>query len=432
MSRRIKELALLGGIPIIQKELKPYQSIGKAEKKAVFEVLESGSLSGFYGSWDENFLGGTKVRAFEKEWCKLFKVKHAVSVNSNTSGLYAAMGAVGVSPGDEVVVSPYTMSATAAAPLGYGAIPVFADIEEETFCLNPDDVKAKITNKTRAVLVTNIFGHPAQLQELRRLCDDRGIYLIEDAAQCPMAMEGDYYCGTVGHIGVFSLNYHKHIHTGEGGVCVTNDDDLAQRLQMIRNHAEAVVEAAGVKDMTNMFGNNFRLTELSAAVGLAQLEAIEKHIEKRVRLAKALSEACDGLQGLTPPKVRNGCSHVYYVWSAKWDSSQTGITRHTFSQALAAEGFPHFQAYLRPLYLLPLFQKRIAMGRDGFPFNQSDVTYERGMCPVVERMHYEEVLGFEPCAYDVNDEDIQALQDAVIKTYNGLDDLRIWQNRQMA
>lgn len=432
MSNATETLALLGGTPVLTKDLKPYQSIGEAEKQAVIEVMDSGSLSGFYGSWDEHFMGGAKVKAFERAWCEQFKVKHSVSVNSNTSGLYAAMGAVGVSPGDEVIVSPYTMSATAAAPLGYGAVPVFADIEADTFCLDIEDVKAKITDKTRAVFVTDIFGHPAQLKDLRALCDERGIYLIEDAAQCPMAMEGDHYSGTIGHIGVFSLNYHKHIHTGEGGMCVTNDDHLAQRLQMIRNHAEAVVEPAGMDDLTNMFGHNFRLTELSAAVGLAQLEAIDEHIGKRVKLAEALSAACEGLEGLTAPKVREGCSHVYYVWSAKWDAALTGVSRNTFSQALAAEGFPHFEAYLKPLYLLPLFQKRIAMGRDGFPFNQSDVTYEKGMCPVVERMHYEELLGFEPCAYDVDDTDIQALQDALIKTYNGLDELRAWQKEKAA
>ena len=180
------------------------------------------------------------------------------------------------------------MSATAAAPLGYGAIPVFADIEDDTFCLDVEAVKEKINDKTYAIIATNLFGHPAKLRKLRNLCDSHGIYLIEDAAQCPMSKEGLEYSGTIGHIGVFSLNYHKHIHTGEGGICVTNDDHLALRLQMIRNHAEAVVEPAGVEDLTNMFGHNFRLTEMSAAVGLAQLESIDLHINKRVKLQKLL------------------------------------------------------------------------------------------------------------------------------------------------
>ena len=420
----MSKLALLGGKPIISENFRPYQSIGDGEKRAVMEVLDSGSLSGFYGSWDENFLGGATVKRFEKAWSEKFEVKHSVSVNSNTSGLYAAMGAIGVSPEDEVIVSPFTMSATAAAPLGYGAIPVFADIEDDTFCLDVEAVKEKITDKTHAIIATNLFGHPAKLRKLRNLCDSHGIYLIEDAAQCPMSKEGLEYSGTIGHIGVFSLNYHKHIHTGEGGICVTNDDHLALRLQMIRNHAEAVVEPAGVEDLTNMFGHNFRLTEMSAAVGLAQLESIDLHINKRVNIAKALDEVAVEMSGLTGPMVREECSHVYYIWAAKWNSKLTGVSRKTFSKALAAEGFPHFEAYLKPLYLLPLFQKRVALGREGFPFNKSTRTYQKGMCPVVERMHFEELLCFEPCFFNLEEDDVKLLQEALMKTYENLDDLR--------
>ena len=418
------DLAILGGTAALQSPLRPYRSIGEAEVAAVKRVAQSGLLSGFYGSLGPQFLGGPVVQEFEQAWRQQFGVKHAVSVNSATSGLYAAMGAIGVSPGDEVIVPPYTMSATVVAPLLYGGIPVFADIDPQTFTLDPVAVEAAITPRTRAILVVNLFGQPARLRELRDLADRRGIMLVEDNAQGPLATESGRFAGTVGHIGVFSLNYHKHIHTGEGGVCVTDDDTLGRRLQLIRNHAESVVEADGTKDLTNMVGFNFRLSELSAAIGIEQLRNAEMHVFRREKLGRLLSEGIAGLEGLQPPHAREDCRHVYYVWALKVDAERLGATRAQFSAALAAEGFPHFSGYVAPLYRLPLFRQRIAIGRDGFPFNLSKVRYEDGLCPVTEKMHERELIGFEPCAYDLDDADIDALIGAIRKVHAARAELR--------
>lgn len=421
----MSKLALLGGTPVISAPFKPYASIGAKEKAAVNEVMDSGIISGFYGSWNDKFWGGAKVQAFEAAWAKKFKVKHAISVNSNTSGLYAAMAAIGISPGDEVIVSPYTMSATAMAPIGYGAVPVFADIEPETYGLDPDSVRAAISPRTKAILVTNIFGHAARLQELKAIADEYGLYLVEDNAQAPLGTdESGAYCGTIGHIGVFSLNYHKHIHTGEGGMCTTNDDALAQRIAMVRNHAEAVAAPSGIENLVNMFGHNMRLTELCAAIGLVQLDDVEEHVARREKIAQALSGAVADIEGIDAPATRKGCRHVYYVWAGQVDQEKLGVSRATFCKALAAEGLPHFEGYLMPLYMLPIFQKRIAMGRDGFPFNQSDVKYEKGMCPVVEDMKHHRLIGFEPCAYDLSAEDSQRIKDAFAKVYENINDLK--------
>ncbi len=426
----MSELALFGGKPIIKDSFKPYKSIGDKEKAAVMEVMDSGCISGFYGSWNDKFWGGKKVQEFEQKWAQKFKVKHAISVNSNTSGLYASMAAIGISPADEVIISPYTMSATAMAPIGYGAVPVFADIESETFGLDPDCVRAAISPRTKAILVTNIFGHAARLKELKAIADEHGIYLIEDNAQAPLGTDDGQYCGTIGHIGVFSLNYHKHIHTGEGGICTTNDDNLAQRLAMVRNHAEAVAEPSGIDDLTNMFGHNFRMTELSAAIGLAQLGDIEIHVGRREKLSNALSKAVVDIQGISPPLVRDNCRHVYYVWAAKIDSDILGVSRSIFSKALVAEGLPNFEGYLAPLYMLPIFQKRIAMGRDGFPFNGSDVEYKQGMCPVVEDMKDNKMLGFEPCIYDISDNELLLIEDVFSKLHDNIIALRDYEYKE--
>lgn len=426
----MSKLALLGGTPVIKGDLPAYPSMGAAERQAVTDVVDSGCLSGFFGSPGPEFLGGPKVREFEAAWANQFGVKHAVSVNSNTSGLFAAMGAIGLSPGDEVIVPPWTMSATAMAPLIYGGIPVFADIEDETFCIDPEKAAAQISEKTRAIIAVNLFGHPARLADLRQLADDKGIYLIEDNAQAPLGSENGKPTGGIGHIGIASLNFHKHIHTGEGGVCVTEDDDLAKRLQLIRNHAENAAMHEGVTDLVNMVGFNFRMTELSAAIGLVQLADIERHVAAREKLAQTLSDGTRDLGGWAVPIVRDGCRHNYYVWLVKYDAGQVGISRTLFSKALSAEGFPHFCAYLPPLYRLPLFQNRIAIGREGWPFTLSDRTFEDGQCPVTERLHEQEAILFEPCAYDVDDALAEQMVEAIRKVHRHRADLNAMDDKE--
>ncbi len=416
-------LALLGGKPVLSVPLKRYSTLGDDDREAVDNVMRSGVLSGYVGAWSEAFDGGPVVQEFERKFAETFRIRHAVAVNSNTSGMIAAMGAIGLSPGDEVIIPPTTMSATAMAPLIYGGIPVFADLEAETFCLDVASVKALISPKTRAILVVNIFGHPANLAELRALADEHGIYLVEDNAQGPLAHENGRYAGTIGHIGIFSLNYHKHIHTGEGGVCVTDDDRLAARLRMIRNHAENVTEELGDGDLTNLVGFNFRLTELQAAIGLTQLAKAEPLVAARERVADAFTERLGDLAGLTPPAVRHGCRHVYYVWTAKYDERVTGVTREVYARALEAEGVPVSVGYVKPLYLLPIFQQRVAIGRDGWPFTLSNRSYGKGLCPVAERMHEKEFVELHVCSYEFDDQEIAAVSDAFEKVHANMDQL---------
>ena len=170
MNSEAAKLAVNGGKAAVRKPLAAFSSIGAREKAAVREFLDRGGLqSGFHGSARPSFFGGEQVRAFEASWSNRFGVQHSVSVNSATSGLIAAMGAVGIGPGDEVIVPPFTMTATALAPLIYGGVPVFVDVEPEYFCLNIDLVEAAITPATRAIIAVNLFGHPADLVRLRTL-----------------------------------------------------------------------------------------------------------------------------------------------------------------------------------------------------------------------------------------------------------------------
>ena len=415
-----KKLAILGGRPVIEKPLAAYNSIESEEVAALEAVGRTGKFSGFIGAWCDGFGGGPMVQAFEEAWRKRFGVRHAVSVNSNTSGLIAALGAIGLSPGDEVIVPPMTMSATVMAPLIYGGIPVFVDIEPETFCLDIEKVAKAITSKTRAILVVDLFGHPAELAKLRALADQCGIYLIEDAAQAPLAAEEGRLVGCVGHIGIFSLNCHKHIQTGEGGICVTDDDDLALRMRAIRNHGENIVEKVGMADNTNMVGFNFRLTELSAAVGIEQLKKLDRLVDKREAISNQLTEAATDLPGLTPPTVREGCRNVYYVWAAKYDEAETGVPRKLLAEALQAEGLPVGEGYCEPLYRLPTFQRRRAIGRDGWPFTLTERRYELNLCPVAESLFKDELLTFEVCSYELSEDDLLSVINAMQKVFNHL------------
>ncbi|MBO6785088.1 MAG: DegT/DnrJ/EryC1/StrS family aminotransferase, partial [Alphaproteobacteria bacterium] len=368
------------------------------------------------------FLGGPAVRGLEDDWCRVFECKHAVSVNSATSGLIAAVGAAGVGPGDEVIVPAWTMSATAVTAVAYGAVPVFVDVEDRTFCLDPEKAAAAITPRTRAIIAVNLFGHPAELAALRDLADANGIYLIEDNAQAPLAREQGTLTGNIGHIGVYSLNVHKHIQCGEGGVCTTADAGLAERLQQIRNHGENVVGANA--DLANAFGFNLRMTETTAAIARAQVARAEEIITGRIAIAEALRDGLARIPGLTVPETRSGCSHAFYLWTARIDEGELGISRAAFHRALEAEGVPTFTGYVAPLYRLAMFQRRTAIGRDGFPFAGAAPDYADGLCPVTERLHEREALVYEVCAWDPSDSQLEQMIAAVHKVIENRDALR--------
>jgi dTDP-4-amino-4,6-dideoxygalactose transaminase len=419
-------LALLGGPKTIDRPFRRYNPIGAEEARAAKEVIDGGVLSQFIGAWCDDFLGGPKVRAFERAWEKHFGAKHAVSMNSCTSALSAAIGAIGIEPGDEVIVSPWTMSASATAIVHWNAIPVFADIERETFNLDPKSVQANITPHTRAIVAVDIFGHSADMDEIMAIAARHGLKVISDSAQAPGARYRGKYAGTPAHVGCYSLNYHKHIHTGEGGVLVTDDERLADRARMIRNHAEAVVDGKGETDLVNMIGYNYRLGEIEAAMGIEQLKKLEGLVALRQRLAARLNQGLAGLPGLHTPVVKPHCTHAYYVYAMQLDTQLLGVSRDRIHQALVAEGIEHLAARYINVHRMPMYQRRIAHGSKGFPWTLAhrEVDYRVGICPVAEDLQDRNYLGYLICMNELGDAEIDLIAAAFGKVWGQLEALR--------
>lgn len=419
----MSDLAILGGAPIRDKAIPWTSTMGKEEMDAVIDVMESGILSDFIANSGEKFLGGPKVKELETAFCKRFKAKYAITVNSATTALHVAVAACGMGPGDEVLVSPYTMTASASAILMNGAVPVFVDIDPETYTINPDEIEKWITPHTKGILTVNIFGLPSNLPRIMEIAQKHHLYVIEDNAQAPGATIDGQEAGTIADIGVFSLNYHKVIHSGEGGVLLTNNEDLVYKCQLARNHGEVALDEENDMD-TVILGSNYRMSELHAAVGIAQLKKLDGFLKLRRALADRLSAGLKQFEGLKGVTVPTGYTHSYYLYPIQYEAKVFGVSRAAFAKAMQAEGFPLGIGYVKPIYLMNMYQHKHVYNQTQYPFafiEQPVQEYKRGICPVVERMHDETLLIADVCRVPFTAQNIDEFLAAVKK---------IWDNRK--
>ncbi|MCS6796609.1 MAG: DegT/DnrJ/EryC1/StrS family aminotransferase, partial [Raineya sp.] len=228
-------------------------------------------------------------------------------------------------------------------------------------------------------------------------------------------------------------NYHKHIHTGEGGVITTNNDQLAEKLYLIRNHGENVVEPKGVTDLINTWGFNFRMTEIEAAIGIEQLKKLPRLLEERLKNAQFFNEKLSQIPGILPAQVEPHSKHVYYVQPFKFKKEIVGIDRNTFINAVKAE-IPSAVlredtpligvGYVRPLYLQPLYQQRASLCAFNCPRYEGKVDYSKGICPNAEKMHFEELFTHEYMRGNMSEQDLQDVVDAFYKVAENIDELR--------
>jgi len=417
----------------LRKPLLLRTSFGKEEIEAAKKVLSSGILSDFIGNAGEKFLGGKYVKGLEAAYCRKFNVKYAVAMSSAATALHAAIAALGIGPGDEVILPPITMSATATAILLNNAVPVFADIEKETICIDPQSIEDKITKRTKAIMVVALYGQGANLPKIMKIAKKYRLRVIEDNAQSPGAKIGKDFVGTIGDVGIFSLNCHKVINCGEGGVLVTNNARIAYRAQLVRNHGEVVLDDLKDRD-TVIFGTNYRLTELQAAVAIEQFKKLDFLNNWRIELADYLTSKLRNFKGIILPDTKPGFTHVYYQYPMRFIKKEVGIKRQTFAKALRAEGFPLGEGWVQPLYFFPIYQRgTIYKEKINCPFEckyyDGKVDYRKGLCPAAEDLCNKELMLTGICAWPLTKKHIDLFVTAIKKIFDNLEELKLYERK---
>ena len=319
--------------------------LGEEERQAVREVIDSGRLA-----------QGPRVRRFEEAFAEMCGVREAVAVSSGTAALMVALLAHGIGPGDEVITSPFTFIATANAVVFTGACPVFVDISENDFNIDPALIEAKITPSTKAMLPVHLYGHPADMEAISRIARARGLAVIEDAAQAHGAAIDGRRTGSFG-TGCFSFYATKNMTTAEGGMITTDDPEIARKARQLRDHGQTA------RYRSEALGYNFRMTEIQAAIGLVQLRKLHQSNERRRANARYLTE---NLRSVITPKERAGCYHVYHQYTIRVPSPQGGpAVRDALAARLFDAGIQTSIHYPLPVHRQPLYRR---MGyRDELP-----------------------------------------------------------------
>jgi dTDP-4-amino-4,6-dideoxygalactose transaminase len=304
--------------------------IGEAEKAAISEVIDSGLLA-----------QGPKVLEFEKKFADYVGTNHAIAASSGTTAIHLALLGHGIGPGDEVITTPFTFIATATPILFCGAKPVFVDIDPKSFNIDPSQIESAITEKTKAIMPVHLYGHPATMDHIKEIAEAKELVVIEDACQAHGAKYHGQFVGSIGDCGAFSFYPTKNMTTSEGGMVTTNDSELAERLTLLRNHGQLK------RYDYNMVGYNFRMTDISAAIGLVQIAKLGKFIESRVKNAGRLTKGLEGI--VEVPYVAPDVEHVFNQYTIK-QSSRDGL-----KEALEKDGIGSAIYYPKPLNEFPVF-----------------------------------------------------------------------------
>lgn len=372
----------------------PYgrQTIDEQDIEAVVDALRSDWLT-----------TGPAIESFERAFAEVVGTRHAVAVSNGTAALHAAMYALEVGPGDEVIVPAMTFAASANCVVFQGGTPVFADVDPSTLLVDPTSVEAAITPRTKAIVAVDYAGQPCDYDALQALADRRGVRLVDDACH---ALGGSYRgrpVGSLAELNTFSLHPVKNITTGEGGVVTTNDAELANRMRLFRNHGitsdhrDRHERGAWNYEMVDI-GYNYRLTDFQCALGLSQLVRLPEWIRRRQAIARHYGEAFAGMRTLRPLGLREGVSHAYHLYVIEIDEALAGKDRDAVYRDLRDAGVGVNVHYI-PVHLHPFYRRRFGTGE--------------GLCPVAERA-YGRILSL-PVYPGMSDDDVVSVSAAVRK-----------------
>jgi perosamine synthetase len=380
------------------KRIIPYgrQSIDEDDIQAVVEVLRSDWLT-----------TGPMVEKFEQAVAEFVGAKYAVAVSSGTAALHCAMYAAGIGPGDEVILPPMTFVATANAVVYQGGTPVFADVDADTLLINPSEVEAKITPKTKAIVAVDYAGQPCDYDALRAIADSHHLKLIADSCHALGAEYKGRKVGTLADLTVFSFHPVKPITTGEGGMVVTDNVEYAEKIRRFRNHGittdhhQRSKEGTWYYEMADL-GYNYRLTDFQCALGLSQLHKLPNWIMRRQEIARLYDRACETLPTIRPLKMSAGISHAYHLYVVRVGKDKEGLDRTVLFDALNREAIKANVHYM-PVHLHPYYQER---------FNTRGGAY-----PIAEKA-YEEILSL-PIYPAMKNQDVKAVLEAIRNSGGG-------------
>jgi len=341
----VEKLALFGGAPTKETPFPAWPQYDDRERRALNEVLDS-------RAWWRT--PGTRTRQFEQEFAAYHDARHGIAVTNGTAALEVTLSALGIGPGDEVIIPDFTFVATASAVLFAGALPVMVDITPDTYCVDPDLVEAAITERTRAIVAVHLGGHPADLDRLLSIARAHDLPLVEDSAHAHGSEWKRRKVGAIGTIGTFSFQQSKLMTAGEGGIIVTNDDELERRSRSVHDCGRMPDE--WFYDHF-IYGSNYRLSEWQGAVLSQQLTRLDEQGALRTRNAAILDQQLPQIEGITPQALDPRCTrngHYAYIFHYA-SAAFAGVTTKRFIEALNAEGIPT-QASYPPIHALDMFQ----------------------------------------------------------------------------
>ena len=359
---------------------KPFPSrtpFGEREIELVTQAIRSQNL--FWSS-------GTMVKDLEKGFASLYDVPHSAASSSGTAAIHVALGALDLEPGDEVITAPITDGGSVVPIVYQNAIPVFADIGGG-YTIDPEDVRRKITPRTRAIMAVHLFGNPCDMDALVRIAREAGVFLLEDCSQAHLTELGGRLLGTIGDLGAFSLQQSKHMTTGEGGLTITSRDDLARRMRLFTDKGWTREPGWGAR-VYEFLAPNYRMTELQGAVGLAQLDKVRSVVERRHALGTRLRERLEAFEGVVLPEIPEGGRPSYWLFA--FETTLTSAVE--FARELGEEGIPAGGGYIgEPIFIcMDALAGKKTFGTSGHPFNgafgHEPVEYTRGMCPRTEEV----------------------------------------------